>query len=106
VAFTAFNIARLNKLDIVACGFIAVGVAFPVLYPHGLVFFFSQLYCVTIAVLMYAAAFILLESFSYVVESPRQRNILFAIQLLVIYFAFFSSTGCPTRFSCPGCWSG
>jgi hypothetical protein len=89
VAFTAFNIARLNKLHIVACGFIAVGVAFPVLYPHGLVFFFSQLYCVTIAILLYAAAFILLESFSYVVESPRQRNILFAIQLAVIYFAFF-----------------
>lgn len=89
VAFTAFNIARLNKLHIVACGLLAVGVAFPVLYPHGLVFFFSQIYCATIAILMYAAAFILLESLSYVVESPRQRNILFAIQLLVIYFAFF-----------------
>ncbi|MEH2529690.1 hypothetical protein V1277_003934 [Bradyrhizobium sp. AZCC 1588] len=89
VAFTAFNIARFNRLHIVACGFIAVGVAFPVLYPHGLVYFFSQIYCVTIAILLYAAAFILLESFSYVVESPRQRNILFAIQLLVIYLAFF-----------------
>src|SRR5882724_12629867 len=30
VAFTAFNIARLNKLHVIACGFIAVGVAFPV----------------------------------------------------------------------------
>ncbi|MBT1513573.1 hypothetical protein KIP88_24075 [Bradyrhizobium sp. SRL28] len=89
VAFTAFNIARLNTLHVAACGFIAVGVAFPVLYPHGLVFFFSQIYCVTIAILLYAAAFILLESLSYVVESPRQRNILLAIQLLVIYLAFF-----------------
>jgi hypothetical protein len=89
VAFTAFNIARLNKLHVAACGLIAVSVAFPILYPNGLVYFFSQIYCVTIAILVYAAAFILLESLSYVVESPRNRKILFALQLLVIYLAFF-----------------
>ena len=89
VAFTAFNIARVNKLHVVACGLIAIGVAFPILFPRGLVYFFSQLYCVTIAILLYAAAFILLESLSYVAKSPRQRKVLFALQLLVIYLAFF-----------------
>lgn len=89
VAFTGFNIARLNKLHVAACGLLAVSAAFPVLYPNGLLYFFSQVYCVTIAVLLYAAAFILLESLSYVVESPRNRKILFALQLLVIYLAFF-----------------
>jgi hypothetical protein len=89
VAFTGFNIARVNKLHVVACGLIAVGVAFPILYPRGLVYFFSQLYCVTIAILLYAAAFIWLESLSYAVKSARDRKILFAIQLLVIYLAFF-----------------
>jgi hypothetical protein len=89
VAFTGFNIARVNKLHVVACGLIAVGVAFPILYPRGLVYFFSQVYCVTIAILLYAAAFILLESLSYVAKSPRDRKMLFAIQLLVIYLAFF-----------------
>jgi hypothetical protein len=88
VAFTAFNIARLNKLHVAACGLMAAGVAFPVLYPSGLIFFFSQVYCPTIAVLSYAAAFILLESLSYIVESPRHRRTLFALQLLVIYLAF------------------
>ena len=89
VAFTAFNIARVNKLHVVACGLIATGVAFPILFPRGLVYFFSQLYCVTIAILLYAAAFILLESLSYVAKSPRQRKVLFALQLVVIYLAFF-----------------
>jgi hypothetical protein len=89
VAFTAFNIARANKLHVVACGLIAIGVAFPILYPRGLVYFFSQVYCVTIAILLYAGAFILLESLSYVVQSPRRRKVLFALQLLVIYLAFF-----------------
>jgi hypothetical protein len=89
VAFTAFNIARVNRLHVVACGLIAIGVAFPILYPRGLVYFFSQVYCVTIAILLYAAVFILLESLSYVVKSPRDRKVLFAAQLLVIYLAFF-----------------
>jgi hypothetical protein len=89
VAFTAFNIARVNKLPLVACGLLAIATAFPVLYPRGLVYFFSQVYCVTIAILLYAAAFIFLESLSYVVKSDRNRRILFAIQLVVIYWAFF-----------------
>ena len=89
VAFTAFNIARANKLHVAACGLIAVGVAFPVLYPSGLIYFFSQIYCPTIEILLYAATFILLESYSYVVESPRARKVVFALQLLVIYLAFF-----------------
>jgi hypothetical protein len=89
VAFTAFNIGRLNKLNVLACGLIAIGVAFPILYPSGLVYFFSQIYCFTIAILLYAAAFILLESLSYIVETPRHRKIVFAFQLLVIYLAFF-----------------
>jgi hypothetical protein len=89
VAFTAFNIARVNKLHVVACGLIAIGVAFPILYPRGLVYVFSQVYCVTTAILLYAAAFILLESLSYVAQSSRDRKTLFAIQLLVIYSAFF-----------------
>jgi hypothetical protein len=89
VAFTGFNIARVNKLHVVACGLIAIGVAFPILYPRGLVYFFSQIYDVTIAVLLYAAAFIWLESLSYTVKSSRDRKILFAVQLLVIYLAFF-----------------
>ena len=88
-AFTAFNIARANKLHVVACGLLAIGVAFPILYPRGLVYFFSQIYDEPITILVYAAAFILLESLSYVVESPRDRKILFSIQLLIIYFAFF-----------------
>jgi hypothetical protein len=89
VAFTAFNIARVNRLHVVACGLIAIGVAFPILFPRGLVYFFSQVYCVTIAILLYAAAFLLLESLSYVAQSPRHRKVLFALQLLVIYLAFF-----------------
>ena len=89
MAFTAFNIARASKLHVVACGLIAVGVAFPVLYPRGPVFFFSQIYDFTTAVLSYLAAFFLLESLSYVVKSPRDRKLLFAVQLLVIYLAFF-----------------
>jgi hypothetical protein len=89
VAFTAFNLARINKLHVVASGLIATGVAFPILYPCGLIYFFSQIYCFTIAILLYAAAFILLESLSYVVKSPRYRKALFALQLLVIYLAFF-----------------
>jgi hypothetical protein len=74
VAFTAFNVARVNRLHVVACGLIAIGVAFPILFPRGLVYFFSQVYCVTIAILLYAAAFILLEGTSnnddFVVGSP------------------------------------
>ena len=89
VAFTAYNIARLNRLPVVACGLLAVAVAFPILYPRGLVYFFSQVYCYTIAILLYAAVFILLESLSYTVESARDRKMLFSLQLLVIYAAFF-----------------
>jgi hypothetical protein len=68
VAFTGFNVGQMNKLHVVACGLIAIGVAFPVLYPSGLVYFFSQIYDFTIAILLYAAAFILLESLSYIKE--------------------------------------
>ncbi len=89
VAFAAYNIARLNRLPVVAGGLLAVAVAFPILYPRGLVYFFSQIYCVTTAILLYAAVFILLETLSYVVESARDRRMLFALQLFVIYAAFF-----------------
>ena len=89
VAFTAYNIARLNRLPVVACGLLAVAVAFPILYPRGLVYFFSQVYCYTIAILLYAAVFILLESLSYTVESARDRKMLFSLQLLVIYAGIF-----------------
>jgi hypothetical protein len=89
VAFTAFNIARANKLHVVACGLMAIAVAFPISYPSGLIFFFSQIYDPVIAVLLYVAVFILLESLSYVVEDRRHRRVLYALQLLTIYLAFF-----------------
>jgi hypothetical protein len=89
VAFTAFNIARANKLHVVACGLMAIAVAIPISYSSGLIFFFSQIYEPVIAVLLYVAVFILLESLSYVVEDRRHRRVLYALQLLTIYLAFF-----------------
>jgi hypothetical protein len=49
---------------------------------------------------LYAAAFILLESLSYLVESPRHRQVVFGLQLLVIYLAFFVDWLSYTLFAC------
>lgn len=89
IAFTGFHIARLNRIGLVASTIIAAGLSFPVLYPRGLVYIFSQLYCVTTHILVYAAAFILLEAVSYRTKTTEERRLVLLAQLAVIYFAFF-----------------
>jgi len=88
-AFIAFNLALMNRLGKVSSGLIAVGVTFPILFSRGPIFVFSQVYDVTSAVLIYTTAFIMLETLFYSVQSVRDKWIVTALQLVVIFIAFF-----------------
>jgi hypothetical protein len=89
VAFIGFSLARLNKINLIASTLIAIAAAPPILFPRGLVYFFSQIYCVTTSILLFVAIFIMLDALSYVTASRHNRRVLFVLQLLIIYFAFF-----------------
>ena len=88
-AFIAFNIAVMNRLSKISSALIAVGVTFPILFSRGPLVVFSQVYDVTNAVLVFTTAFILLEALFYGVQSVRDKWIITALQLVVIFIAFF-----------------
>jgi len=88
VAFTAFNIAKIGRFTESTSAFIAVAAALSVLVEPSLGYIFSQIYCVTTAVLLYVAFFIMLEAQSFTVTEPRTRSRILALQLLIIYPAF------------------
>ena len=79
----------MNRLSKVSSGLIAVGVTFPILFSRGPIYVFSQIYDVTNAVLIYTTAFIMLEALFYSVQSVRDKWIITALQLVVIFIAFF-----------------
>jgi hypothetical protein len=88
IAFIAFNVALLNRLGSLSSGVIAVAATFAILLSSGLIYIFSQIYEVVICVLIYVAAFILLEVLFYRAQSGREKRIITRIQLVVIFAAF------------------
>ena len=87
-AFIAFNIALMNRLGKISSAMIAVGVTLPILLSRGPIFVFSQVYDTTNAVLIYTAAFIMLETLFYSVQSARDKRLVTALQLATIFVAF------------------
>ncbi|WP_140977551.1 hypothetical protein [Bradyrhizobium guangdongense] len=87
-AFIGFNLALLNRLNKLSSCIIALAVSLPILLSSGLIYIFSQIYDVVTAVLIYTALFILLEVLFYRARSPRDRQIIAAVQLATIYGAF------------------
>ncbi|WP_044537257.1 hypothetical protein [Bradyrhizobium sp. LTSP885] len=88
-ALIAFNIASMNRIGKVSSGLIAVGVSFPILLSRGPLYVFSQVYDVTNAVLIYTTLFLLLETLFYSAQREREKRIITAFELVIIFTAFF-----------------
>src|SRR3954471_7079541 len=88
VAVMALSLGRLNRFGEVASGVIGIAAATVVLFAHGPLYVFSQVYDVTTAVLPYTTMFLLLEVLYYSAASGGERRRVTALQLITIFFAF------------------
>jgi len=87
VSFTAYHIARLNRLSLNISATIAVIVAIPILFSPGMNYFFSQIYCTTTHVLPHLSVFLLLEAVFLRAQSGQQRRLILIGQTAVIFWA-------------------
>jgi hypothetical protein len=88
VAFTAFKIACLNRLDNLSSSLLAIAASIPIMLSAGPIYVFSQVYDNVTASLIYTAVFLLLEAAYYCVQSQGERRIIGVLQLVTIFCAF------------------
>jgi hypothetical protein len=88
LAFGAFLVCRFNRLGLVGSTAIAMCTISPALMPRGPGYVFSQVYCFTTHIIVYMAAFIFLECLYHYSGTKREKDVTFACQLAVMFWAF------------------
>jgi hypothetical protein len=89
VAYAAWNLCIINRVNSFAAVILAIASSLPVILPRGIAYIFSQIYCVTTAILPYIAICIFLETAMFRTKSNQKNKILLILFLIVIFFAFF-----------------
>lgn len=104
VAFAAYNLCAINKLNRVSSSLIAIATTFPVLLPRGLAYTFGQLYCVTTAIFPFLAVCVFLETVFLRATTKKQRSYSSMIFFVVITLAFFVDWSAYTFFAAWFCF--
>jgi hypothetical protein len=88
LSLAAFVLCRLNGMGLPGSTVIATSVIGPVLMQRGPVYIFSQIYCHTTHSIVYMAAFLLLECLYHRAGTQKEKDLVLACQLGLMFCAF------------------